>query len=206
MKKIILFVFICIAGQSYSQSGAFMAETAKLNAAKTAEQVAAVRPGLEKNMTTDWQSQYYVAYSYLKEADLLARNNDFSKMSSLTAAADQILAKLDGQAAKNSEIRALKAYSAIVKMSADPVKLSDTEGKKAHALLYLKENIDDSNPRFHLLRAELEYLKLKDKNSDKNLKYLFQNAVSKFKAFKPESASAPTWGQQDAEYYISIIK
>ncbi|MBW8362327.1 MAG: hypothetical protein K0M56_09115 [Kaistella sp.] len=179
----------------------------KLNSAKTAEdlQTAKGKFAAQIDVSPGWHSNYYAALSALKEGEMLLRANKLSGIETLANEAAAFLDPIMKTESKNSEVRLLMAYVHLLKMNANSSAI-ESERKKAREILYLSQNNDPNNPRFDLLRTELEYWYLKGKGNDKDLKNLFQNAAKKLRAFSPKAKTDPNWGLKDAEYYISVLK
>lgn len=176
---------------------------------KKANIAAADSQDSSRNLTStaqNWQSTYHTALASLKAAETHLRANRLSEIERLTLEADQLILPLIATHPQNSEIRLLKAYSHILRMAVNPAEKYVTEGRQARQILYGAQHIDPQNPRFDLMRAQLEYYYLKDKNTDKNIRYLFERAAENLKKFKPATLQHPGWGLEDATYYLSIIK
>lgn len=175
----------------------------QFNNAKSREDFKVVKEKFQSQTSdnSDWHFAYYAALSNLKEAEMLTREKKFSDVDALAAEAAENLASISNLEGSNSEIRVLKAFLYVLKMSVNPSERMATDGRKAHELLYLAQNIDQKNPRFDLIRAQLEYF-----NNGKSVKSLFQGALSKLKSTSPKSKIDPNWGLNDAEYYVSILK
>lgn len=207
MKKILFsFIFCIISLSTFAQKAsdkALSESIQKLNAAKTFNDFQEVKNSFNSQITetSNWRVSYYAALSILKQADILVRAKKFSEVDALTDEALIYLNSLAKMEAENSEIRALKAYFYVLKTSVNPLERMSTYGIKASEILYLAQSIDHNNPRFDLLRSELEYLK-----NGKKLLTQFQNVALKLKSFSAKSKLDPNWGLKDAEYYISILK
>ena len=175
----------------------------EFNNAKNREDFKLVKEKFQSQISenSDWHYAYYAALANLKEAETLRRDKKFSEIDVLTDNALISLNSLSKLESSNSEIRALRAYLHVLRLSVNPTERFSTEGKKASELLYLAQNIDQKNPRFDLIRAQLEYF-----NNGKSVKSLFQGALSKLKSTSPKSKIDPNWGLNDAEYYVSILK
>lgn len=184
-------------------------QTRNLNQKKAEKNTAAASQDLSRESSTDvknWQSDYHTALASLKAAERHLRANRLSEIEKLTLKADQLILPLIDSHPQNSEIRLLKAYSHILRMAVNPAEKYVTEGRLARQILYGAQHIDPQNPRFDLMRAQLEYYYLKDKNTDKNIRYLFERAAENLKKYKPATPQHPTWGLEDTSYYLSIIK
>ena len=211
MRKLLFSLFLCLISlSSFAQNTsdkALSESINKLNAAKTFDDLQAVKNSfkLQITETSNWYPSYYAALSVLKQAEMDLRTNKLEKLDLLADEAYTLLQPILSLQSKNSEIRALLAYVNIIKMGKNSGDF-EIQRKKAKELLYLEVNSDPTNPRFDLLRAQLQYLNLKNKNTDKNFKIAFEKAAVLLKAFKPKTANDPSWGFSDAQYYISTIK
>lgn len=211
MKKVIFSLCFCILGLSvFAQNTSDKALSASIdvfNKAKTSNDLVSVKGDFVKqiNASSDWRPTYYAALATLKQAELHLRENKIENVDKLANEATDFLQPILQFNTENSEIRALMAFVHIVKMAKNSSDF-ESERKKAKELLYLEVNSDPSNPRFDLLRAQLQYLSLKNMKMDKDFKAGFQNAAKLLKDFKPKNSNDPTWGLEVAQYYISILK
>ncbi|MFC6267145.1 hypothetical protein [Frigoriflavimonas asaccharolytica] len=211
MRKILFSLFLSILSSvSFAQNTSDKAlneSINKLNTAITFVDLQTVKNDfkLQITETSKWYPSYYAALSVLKQAEMELRANKLENLDILADEASTFLQPILSLQSQNSEIRALLAYVHIIKMGKNSSDF-EIERKKAKEILYLEVNSDPANPRFDLLRAQLQYLNLKNKNTNKNFKVAFENAAVLLKAFKPKTAKDPSWGFSDAQYYISTIK
>ena len=79
-----------------------------------------------------------------------------------------------------------------------------TDGVKAAEELKTAEQLDPTNPRIVLIKAEDMYFTPEQYGGSKTKGIeLFKQALEKFNAFKPKSALDPNWGKGEAQYFIS---
>ncbi len=203
MKRILLFLLISsgilIGAQSLSDKE-FQAKISEIEKAKNAESIGSLITYFEDPAqdVSQWQPAYYATYAGLKQAQIYLRNNNTVAASNSIKSAERNFQSISHLIPANSEIRVLKAYINILKISANGK--NEQLIKEAKQMLYLKQNIDPNNPRMELMRAELSYA-LGHHLAGKDLNTQFQNAEAALKKFQPKSSIDPNWGLADAAYY-----
>lgn len=127
--------------------------------------------------------------------------NMAEKMDPIADKAEALLNKAEALKPDHSEIYVVKKMIANIRMWADPMNRYMTYGPIAAQALAKAKQLDPDNPRVYLLEAEDKlYTPEQFGGSKAAAKELFQTALAKFAAFKPESTLDPNWGKGRTEY------
>ena len=69
-----------------------------------------------------------------------------------------------------------------------------------------QKKLDANNPRVYLLEGQDKFYTPEQFGGSKTeAKKLFEEAVKKYEAFKPETNLHPSWGLNNAKYFLSEI-
>ncbi|WP_417428037.1 hypothetical protein [Halpernia sp.] len=152
----------------------------------------------------EWLPQYYAAFSDIQKGRILMREG---KVSELDVLADSALKHIDLAKAispNNAEILLLEKMAHSLKMMVDPQSRFMTEGSISAGLLSDAEKLDPENPRITLIKAEDTYYTPEQfgGSKEKGLE-LFKKAKAQFATYKSPSALSPTWGKEEADYFLS---
>ena len=125
----------------------------------------------------------------------------------LETAADQAQKFVDAAESlekNNSEIHLLQKMIYSLKMMVNPMERFRTFGAKAEEELKKAEQLDPSNPRVALIKAEDTYYTPEQFGGSKTKGMeLFKTSLEKFNTFKPKTALDPNWGKTEAQYFLS---
>jgi hypothetical protein len=121
--------------------------------------------------------------------------------------AENLLKKAEELSKDNSEIYCVKKMIASLRLIADPQNRYMTYGPAAEEALAKAKSLNPANPRVTLLEAQDKFFTPEQFGGSKaQAKVLFEEAIKKYEAFKPESSLHPTWGESQARYFLSEIK
>ena len=116
--------------------------------------------------------------------------------------ADKATANLDKAEAlspKNSEIACLRSLVASAKLMVDPMNRGAQYGPEAAAQLAAAKSYNPENPRVYLLEGQsLLFTPEQWGGSKSKAQTTLALALTKFAAFKPETAISPKWGESYA--------
>lgn len=207
MKKTLLsLTFFCLALFTNAQSiyeKNLSAGISTLNSATTSEDFQKATNAFAKIIGTkeiDWLAYYYAALSVVKKEFFLQRQNLTSGIDHTTASAEKYLTPILKNKEKNSEINILLAQINYLKsLKNDSNK--ETYLKTANEYLKHAESLDQNNPRIDLVKGQMALESRKDE-----AKKYFNSAADKFTKYKTKPNAAPSWGIDDIQYYLTIIK
>lgn len=207
MKTLTSIVLVCLlsASTGFAQTPAYTAAMKKgLEQAKTARTVAGLTDlsayfdKIARDEKTQWLPEYYAAlYNMLagtfsmkapKEADPL-----FDKAMLQINQANKIKPN-------ESEILALKGHITYMQMAVDPMSRYMVSVPQTKAEIDSAQALNADNPRVYYLRGMQLFYTPEQYGGGKALaKPLFQQALDKYRTFKPESDLAPSWGADQAQ-------
>ena len=149
----------------------------------------------------EWLPLYYQAYCHVM---LGLKQEDNSKKDEYFDKAEQLINKADEISPDNSEIYVMKSFISSMKISVDPMNRGQKFGMQSSMYISKAIELDKENPRAYLLRGTgLMYTPPQyGGGKDKALPVL-EDAVAKFKAFKPVNSIMPHWGEARA---ISMLE
>jgi hypothetical protein len=210
MKKVsLLLAIILIASGSFAQSDKYISAMK----ANISQLDSAVVTGKETELAnnfarigdaekTQWLPYYYAAYCTIIEGlvkeDKSGKDAIADKAKNYIDKAETILGK------ENSETDVIKAMIATVHMTVDPQSRYMTYGTQINDLIQKSENLDSTNPRPVLLKAENVFYTPEAFHGGKvPAKPIFEKASALFDAFKPETELSPNWGKTTVQYFLS---
>lgn len=185
-----------------------MAEkTAKLNASHDAAEITGLGNDFVRiaaKESAQWLPNYYAALATVQRGRMLMREG---KTDQLDAVADEAQKYLDASfklAPQNAENFILQKMVHSLRMMVNPQARFMSEGMLAADALSKAEKLDPQNPRITLLRAEDTYFtpEMFGGSKTKGLE-LFKKSLEQFKTYKAKTALDPTWGQAEAELFLS---
>ena len=162
--------------------------------------------------TNQWLPFYYAALCNVSAGTMIGSGGDMmsaksEKTDPYADKADALLAKADVLMKDNSEIFIVKKQIATLRMLGDPMNRYMTYGPEAAADLEEAKKLNPENPRAFLLEGQDKYFTPEQFGGSKEeAKKLFEEAMKKFEAFKPESSIHPTWGLSQVKYMMSLMK
>jgi hypothetical protein len=195
---------------SYAQTNYEKVMTEKINkleATRSPEELQALANDFQRIADKEkdkWQPSYYTALAYIQKgrAQMQGGNNQ-----ALEETADQAQKFVDAAEAmekNNSEIHLLQKMIYSLKMMVNPMERFRTFGAQAEEELKKAEQLDPTNPRVTLIKAEDVYYTPEQFGGSKTKGMeLFKTAMEKFGTFKPKTALNPNWGKTEAQYFLS---
>lgn len=217
MKKQILFI---VAG--------FFAITSFSQSEKYTKAMEQLVPAVDTTMTTDglnnlansfqriadaeknqWLPYYYAALANVNAAYMMSMGQMgmADKTDPIADKAELLLNRADELSKDNSEIYCVKKMIASLRLIGDPQNRYMTYGPAAEEALATAKSLNPGNPRVTLLEAQDKMFTPEQFGGSKTeAKVLFEEAVKKFEAFKPESAIHPVWGMRSAQYFLTQLK
>jgi hypothetical protein len=160
----------------------------------------------EKNQ---WLPYYYAALANVSAAYMMSMGQMgmADKTDPLADKAEGLLNKAAELSKDNSEIYCVKKMIASLRLIGDPQNRYMTYGPAAEEALATAKTLNPGNPRVTLLEAQDKLFTPEQFGGSKTeAKQLFEEAIKKYEAFKPETSIHPAWGLQQAKYFLSEIK
>lgn len=151
-----------------------------------------------------WQPTYYTALAYIKIGRSQMQSGNSQALEETADQAQKFVDAAQSMEKNNSEIHLLQKMIYSLRMMVNPMERFRTFGTKAEEELKTAEQLDPSNPRITLIRAEDVYYTPEQFGGSKAKGMeLFKTALEKFNAFKPKTALDPNWGKMEAQYFLS---
>jgi tetratricopeptide (TPR) repeat protein len=161
---------------------------------------------------TQWLPFYYAALSHVMIGYNIAGANGgmggfADKTDPEADQAEQLLNKAQELGKENSEIYCVRKMIASLRLMADPMNRYQTALPAATEALEKAKSLNPENPRVYLLEAQDKFYTPEQYGGSKTeAKTLFETAMKKYDAFKPESTIHPQWGKSQAQYFLSQLK
>lgn len=156
--------------------------------ASTFERAAAVA-------TTDWLPQYYQAYALLLNVFQSKETGDVKDKT--LDQAEAALGRARKLAGNESELLTLQAYIYQARLGISPMQRSQQYSGMVNQTLAIAKALSPTNPRVYLVQANnLYYTPEMFGGGAAVAKSMYDEALSRFVAFKPASALAPSWGER----------
>lgn len=158
---------------------------------------------------TEWLPYYYAALSHVNAGMAIAMDagmaGGFSEKTDPEAdKAENLLATAQKLTKENSEIWIVKKMIATLRMVADPMTRYMQYGPLASEALETAKKLNPENPRVYLLEGQDKYFTPEQFGGSKTeAKKLFETAMAKYNAFKPESIIHPSWGMPQLKHFLS---
>lgn len=144
---------------------------------------------------TDWLAPYYQAYALLLAARLSKAG--LTAQDQLLDQGEAALARARQRKGDESELQALQALAYQLRLSLDPMQRYEQYGDLVYQSAETAKTINPANPRPYLILAnQVNYTPEMYGGGAAKARPLYEAAKVKFEAFKPASALAPSWGQQ----------
>lgn len=162
----------------------------------------------EKNQ---WLPYYYSALAHVTAGLMMGGANGMAggmadKTDPEANKAEELVNKAEALSKDNSEIWIVKKQIATLRMMGDPMNRYMTYGPAAAEALATAKKLDPENPRVYLLEGQDKfYTPEQFGGSKEEAKKLFEAALKKYEAFKPESTIHPSWGAGQAKYFLSGV-
>ncbi len=160
----------------------------------------------EKNQ---WLPYYYAALANVSAAYTMSMGQMgmADKTDPIADKAEGLLNKAAELSKDNSEIYCVKKMIASLRLLGDPQNRYMTYGPAAEEALATAKSLNPGNPRVTLLEAQDKFFTPEQFGGSKTeAKKLFEEAIKKYEAFKPETNIHPTWGMAQVKYFLSEIK
>ncbi|WP_276503159.1 hypothetical protein [Terrimonas pollutisoli] len=160
----------------------------------------------EKNQ---WLPYYYAAFANVSAAYMMSMGQMgmADKTDPIADKAESLLNKADELSKDNSEIYCVKKMIASLRLIGDPQNRYMTFGPAAEEALATAKSLNPANPRVTLLEAQDKLFTPEQFGGSKTeAKALFEEAIKKFEAFKPESTIHPSWGLRRVQYFLTQVK
>ncbi|MBD0276578.1 MAG: hypothetical protein ICV81_01245 [Flavisolibacter sp.] len=221
MKKVllstILFSFTVAAfSQSDKYVKAMEARVAALDTTRSVQGLTDLTNAFERIATaekTQWLPYYYAALAtvnsgyFMTDPQKMMSGGMADKLDPVADKAEALLNAAEALSKDNSEIYVVRKMIATLRMSADPMKRYMQYGPQAQQALEKAKQLNPENPRVYLLEGQDKlYTPEQFGGSKTEAKRLFEEAVKKYDAFKPESTIAPNWGRGTTQYFMGQIK
>lgn len=175
-----------------------------LEMANTFERIA----DAEKNQ---WLAYYYAALCNVNAGLMMGGGNimggNAAKTDPIADKAEKLLDKAEALMKDNSEIFVVKKMIATLRMMGDPMNRYMTYGPQADAALAKAKKLNPENPRIYMLEGQDKFFTPEQFGGSKTAaKALFETAIKKFEAQKPETTIHPSWGLPTTKYFYSQIQ
>lgn len=152
---------------------------------------------------SQWLPYYYAAYANIIVSSLEA---DKGLKDTYLDKADKFLASADSLIKNNSELLALKAFSAEMRISVNPMTRWQKYGGIFSQMIAEAIKTDTTNPRPEMLQGQMIlYTPEQFGGGAANAKPVLQASLKKFETFKPESEIHPNWGKRFLEEVLKGI-
>lgn len=210
MKKLFLTTLLMIAVSSFAQTSfekAMNEKISKIAAAQTTEDLTAISNDFVRigdKEKTQWLPYYYAAHATIEKGRKLMRTGQVSELDAIAADAQKNVDKAMELSKDNAELLILQKMIHSLKMMVDPQARFMSEGMLAADALSKAAKLEPENPRISLLKGEDTYFTPEQFGGSKTEGLaLLQKSVDQFKVYKPKTALDPTWGKEEAEYFLT---
>ena len=170
--------------------------------ANTFERIADV----EKNQ---WLAYYYAAMCQVNAGLVIGSGGDMmaakaDKTDPYADKAELLINKAELLEKSNSEIYVIKKMIASLRMMGDPMNRYMTYGAEIQAMLDEARKLNPENPRVYMLEGQDKFYTPEQFGGSKSeAKVLFETAIKKYEAAKPQSSIHPSWGLPTTKYFHS---
>ncbi|MBD0284107.1 MAG: hypothetical protein M3342_09540 [Bacteroidota bacterium] len=221
MKKVLLSIILfSFTVAAFSQSDKYVkameARVAALDTTRSVQGLTDLTNAFERIATaekTQWLPYYYAALAtvnsgyFMMDPQKMMSGGMADKLDPVADKAEALLNAAEALSKDNSEIYVVRKMIATLRMSADPMKRYMQYGPQAQQALEKAKQLNPENPRVYLLEGQDKlYTPEQFGGSKTEAKRLFEEAVKKYDAFKPESTIAPNWGRGTTQYFMGQIK
>ena len=160
---------------------------------------------------TQWLPYYYAALAHVTSGYFMTNGQLTgglaNKIDPVADKAEALISKAEALSKDNSEIFLVKKMIATLRMMADPMSRYMQYGPQAQQALETAKKLNPQNPRVYLLEGQDKfYTPEQFGGSKEEAKKLFEEALKKYDAFKPESNLHPHWGRGNTQYFLSQAK
>lgn len=213
IKNLVLSLAISFTGiNAFAQSAyekVMTEKVMKVQSTQSADEIAALgndfaRIALKENK--EWLPEYYTAFANIQKGRILMREGKMNELDALADEAEKHIRLAEALSPNNVEITILQKMVHSLRMMVDPQSRFMSEGSVAASLLAEAQKMDPENPRATLLKAEDTYYTPEQfgGSQEEGIK-LFKKAQAQFAVYKSPSPFSPTWGKQEADYFLSQV-
>jgi hypothetical protein len=219
VKKLFIFLPLVVGTFGFAQSSnekSLATQIAKLESAKKTEDFQQSKDYFMKSVYTlskgtetkkeDWRAYYYTALALVRGEINSQREGKTPNIDETSALAEKYIAGIFVKNPNNVEANILLSQIYLLKSSNNPTG-SAANLAKANEYLAKAESEDKNNPRIDIIKGEIALKSPVKMEGDKELaKTYFNSALAKFKTYSKKSNLDPSWGKDDANYFLSILK
>ena len=211
MKKMILYFCVLLSAVTYGQDAKYMQAMQKnvsiLDSAKEASSFQNANNAFERIGNAnqkEWLPLYYQSYCNIM---IGMKQDDNNKKDEYYDRAQKLIGRADSLSPDNSEIAVLQSFIISMEISVDPMTRGQNLGMQSAMFISKAIQLNKENPRAYLLKGSgLMYTPPQyGGGKDKALPVL-EEAVAKFKSFKPASPVMPHWGEARANAVLEQCK
>ncbi len=211
MKKMILYFCVLLSAVTYGQDAKYMQAMQKnvsiLDSAKEASSFQNANNAFERIGNAnqkEWLPLYYQSYCNIM---IGMKQDDNNKKDEYYDRAQKLIGRADSLSHDNSEIAVLQSFIISMEISIDPMTRGQNLGMQSAMFISKAIQLNKENPRAYLLKGSgLMYTPPQyGGGKDKALPVL-EEAVAKFKSFKPASPVMPHWGEARANAVLEQCK
>lgn len=211
MKKMILYFCVLLSAVTYGQDAKYMQAMQKnvsiLDSAKEASSFQNANNAFERIGNAnqkEWLPLYYQSYCNIM---IGMKQDDNNKKDEYYDRAQKLIGRADSLSPDNSEIAVLQSFIISMEISIDPMTRGQNLGMQSAMFISKAIQLNKENPRAYLLKGSgLMYTPPQyGGGKDKALPVL-EEAVAKFKSFKPASPVMPHWGEARANAVLEQCK
>lgn len=150
----------------------------------------------------EWLPFYYAGLCEV----LAAFEKNKKEIDPLCDKAESLTRRADSLSRNNSEVLVLRSMIAAARISVNQAQRGQKYGMAASRFANEAVKLNEANPRAHFVKAQaILYTPPAFGGGEKKAKPVFELAIEKAKAFKPESALYPSWGKEEAEKELKKI-
>ena len=211
MKKTIIYFCVLLSAVTYGQDAKYMQAMQKnvsiLDSAKEASSFQNANNAFERIGNAnqkEWLPLYYQSYCNIM---IGMKQDDNNKKDEYYDRAQKLIGRADSLSHDNSEIAVLQSFIISMEISVDPMTRGQNLGMQSAMFISKAIQLNKENPRAYLLKGSgLMYTPPQyGGGKDKALPVL-EEAVAKFKSFKPASPVMPHWGEARANAVLEQCK
>jgi len=219
IKQLFIFLSLATGAYGYAQTStekALAGQITKLESAEKPEDLQQSRDYFMKYVNTlsrgtetkkeDWRAYYYAALSMVRGEINSMKAGNMQNIEETSALAEKYIGGIFVKNPNNVEANILLSQIYLLKS------LNNTSGSaanlaKANDYLAKAKAEDKNNPRIDLIQGEIALNSPSKNAGDKEVaKTHFNAALAKFKTYTKKSNLDPSWGREDANYYLSTLK